>query len=560
MISKQLRSKAREDGAEWYQIFLAEKLTAEAKGEEDLFFFLLKLFRENESGHLRIELDEKGQGLIDAYRTYFTSSQSPFIIEGDDLYLYTRRRKAQEDRFLNSMDRLISRQGAPLIDDLESLMDVMNQEGASTFSPDVRDACLKVNREPFFIITGGPGTGKTTALAGLIHALNKAVKQQGRDPLKIALAAPTGRAAKRMEQSLGAWNINEPARTLHKMLKIRFDTGEPGFNSSNPLPVDLIVVDEASMIDLRMMTLLFDALPPRGHLLLVGDKDQLPSVEAGALFSDFLHDSHEPGHRLSGKILMLKKVYRSNKTIINLASAIIRGEIRETLELLKNSNENSCVHYHSLPERGEDLFQGAVRFYNEAIPRFSGGFREKVADWETRKEEIDRWFTCYNDRIILSPARKGLAGVERLNREMGERLFPQSYHGIPLMMSSNDYDLNLFNGDRGVIFLFAGESHVFFQEEEGYRHIPLTYLEKWEFSWVQTIHKSQGSEFREVMVILPPGAERMLSREILYTALTRAKEGVILYSDFSTVESCLAQGVFRNSRVKEVLLTDPSLV
>ena len=175
-------------------------------------------------------------------------------------------------------------------------------------------------------------------------------------------------------------------------------------------------------------------------------------------------------------------------------------------------------------------------------PFLSEGFPEKINEWKKRTKSLEGLFDLYNDRIILCPSRKGLAGVERLNREIRERLFSRSLHGVPVMMTSNDYDLELFNGDRGVICVFAGEPHVFFPGEEDYRHIPLTYLENWEYSWVQTIHKSQGSEFREVIVILPPGAERLLSREILYTALTRAREKVSLFSDFPTLEKLRRPG------------------
>ena len=239
----------------------------------------------------------------------------------------------------------------------------------------MRKGCLGINRRPFYIVTGGPGTGKTTALAGIIQVLDRAARIAGSPPVRIALAAPTGRAAKRMEQSLGGQGIAETARTLHKLLGISFDKGTPRFDRENPLPVDLVVVDEASMIDLRMMTLLFDALPRGAHLLLVGDKDQLPSVEAGALFSDFLYGSDLPGHRLSGLILMLRNVYRSHKEIITLAGHIIEGHGKEAMAFLKGSS-SEMVGYRPL-RKGRSLFTGKSRFSTGRVaapfPRF---FRE----------------------------------------------------------------------------------------------------------------------------------------------------------------------------------------
>jgi len=552
MNFKSLHSRAREEGSEWYHIFLAEKLTAEAKGDKDLFLFLLSLFKENEAGHLRIELDETGRSILERYGSYFTSPLSPFVITGEGRYLYTRRRKAQEDRFTVLLEGLLEGESDPLLKYPEKAV-----EGES--SPVISEALFRVNRERFFIITGGPGTGKTTALAGLVRLLTEVGEREGRPPLRIALAAPTGRAAKRAEQSLNKSGVSLQARTLHKLLNIRFHTGEPGYHGKNPLPADLVVVDEASMIDLRMMSLLFDALPPGGHLLLVGDKDQLPSVEAGALFSDFLSGAEEPGHRLNEKILHLKEVFRSNSTIIDLARLVIEGKEPEVRKSLDESR-GEALHFGAVPHRPDRLYRTICDFYRESLPAGEREFSVPLREWETCRASIDRWFDCYNEKIVLSPSRKGLLGVERINREIGERLFSCSLHGSSLMMAGNDYELDLFNGDRGIIFLFRGEPHVFFPGDEGYRHFPLAYLDDWEYSWAQTIHKSQGSEFNGVMIILPGGAEKLLSREILYTALTRARERVILYSDPQVLSTCLSRGVVRNSRIREVLSADPSPV
>ncbi len=558
MNFKALYNPAREEGAEWYQIFLAERLAGEAGGEGELFFFLLSLFKENESGHLRIELKEEEGELLSRYSSFFRSSLSPFVITEDGRFLYTKRRKAQEDRFIELLNALLSRRPEPLVSDLDRFWDQASEGIEPPLTPEVMNGCRQVNGRAFYIITGGPGTGKTTALSGIIRVLNRASELAGRPAPRMALAAPTGRAAKRMEQSLGARGIAGTARTLHKLLGISFDKGTPRFDRENPLPADLIVVDEASMIDLRMMTLLFDALPPGGHLLLVGDKDQLPSVEAGALFSDFLYRSEEPGHRMGDRILMLRNVYRSHRDIITLAGHIIEGRKEDALAFLKNEAGGDMVQYRHLPEKAESLYREITAFYRSGQPRQTDGFPWPVSRWEEGRKELDRWFEFYNERIILCPSRKGLMGVERLNREIRDRLFSRSLHGIPLMMTSNDYELDLYNGDRGILFLLAGEPHVFFADGENYRHIPLAYLEEWEYSWVQTIHKSQGSEFREVSVILPEGAERLLSREILYTALTRAKEKVSLYSSDETVKLCIGRGVYRSSRIKEVLSADPS--
>ena len=160
MSFKPLHNRARENGAEWYQIFLAEKLTAEAGGDRDLFLFLLELFKENESGHLRIELDDAGRDILDKYSGYFHSPRSPFVLTGDDRYLYTKRRKAQEDEFLERFETLLSRENHPLVDGDDSFIIQAGAEKGLELSPPVREACLKVNGESFSYCDRRTGYGK----------------------------------------------------------------------------------------------------------------------------------------------------------------------------------------------------------------------------------------------------------------------------------------------------------------------------------------------------------------------------------------------------------------
>lgn len=540
----QRRRASRDKGAEWYQIYLAERLVRRVGGDGDLYDLLLALFIHNEEGHLRYPLTEEQQKTLAPYPGLTRGDRSPLVLSGEGTYLYTRKRKTNEDRFIGLLEELIGGEPSPW------------EEGrglSCRAGEDVMRLYRGLEKHRIFIVTGGPGTGKTTLVAGLMDLLGDGASR-GMPSLRIALAAPTGRAAKRVEEGLaGKEGSEESAQTLHKLLGIDYKSGEPGYHRKNPLPYDLVIVDEASMVDLRIMTLLLEALSPRARLLLVGDKDQLPPVEAGALLADFLSRVDEESHRLKDRVMVLEKVYRSNRVIIDLARKVIGGEKQSVLESMKRNRDE--VSWHPLPRRMDLLYGKLAGAYRSEISRGPG----------SSEGEALRWFDAYNRLMVLTPSRKGWLGTERLNGEIMKRLNPLSLHGVPIMMTRNDYDLGLFNGDRGVILKRNGEYHAFFADP--IRHYPLAFLGRWEYCWAQTIHKSQGSEFDRVHLILPPGRplsgggrqpERMLTREIFYTGLTRAKDRVDIYGGPEAVAACLDSYVERHSRIREVLKAAPS--
>jgi exodeoxyribonuclease V alpha subunit len=550
---KSLRQIARAEGAEWYQIYLAEKLTQDFKGDEELYQLLLSILIQNDGGHLRIKLKKDQAELLEKYSPLVHGDNSPFYINREGHYIYTRKRWEQENLFISLLEKSLNEKSEPLSDIFTENPEERENQGDQQL---IISLAKKINRNRIFIITGGPGTGKTTIVANLIKLIRSQEENTGQTPLKISLAAPTGRAAKRVEQSLGKLAEGEPAQTLHKLLGINYKTGEPRYHKNNPLPSDLIIVDEASMVDLRMMTLLFDGLSVKGHLLLVGDRDQLPSVEAGALLSDFLFDIEKKEHKLHDRVLILDHVYRSNRIIIDLARSVIEGRENDVFSILRKSHPE--VAYEPIPARADHFYKKISLLYREERPEGmmeDTAFESDIRNWEKNREQIESWFEYYSRIILLSPARKGLFGTDRINREIRSYLNPVSQHGIPIMMTRNDYDLDLFNGDRGIIFSFKGEYHAFFPDP--YRFYPLAYLSEWEYSWVQTIHKSQGSEYNHVQLVIPPGVERLLSREILYTGLTRARDKVTLYSQDGIIKTCLKNYVIRNSRIREVLLSVP---
>jgi exodeoxyribonuclease V alpha subunit len=391
----------------------------------------------------------------------------------------------------------------------------------------------------FLILSGGPGTGKTTTIARLLSLIREGSRIGARRSVRIALTAPTGRAAARLGEALSG---EESGSTLHSLLGLA-PHRPPKHSCEDPLPYDLVIVDEASMVDLPTMNLLLDALSPSSVLLLVGDPDQLPSVEAGALLGDLLSGLEKAveGRTVSplkDTVFTLRKVYRSHTSILSSASAVRDGRLEAFLE----SGRDDGVRIHPLlsPEKTAALI--------------ASSFQDAFELGRQHSEPDTTLFDAYAARGILTPLRRGLWGVAALNDRisllLGGRTLP--FAGMPLMVTGNDRSRNLWNGDKGVLLEKEGRLRAFFPAaSEGFREYSLAALPGWEPAWIQTIHKSQGSEFDAVTILLPPGADRILSREILYTALTRARHTADLYSDPETIAVSLERKVSRNSRIRD---------
>jgi len=569
-----------------YQASLLQQEFA-SSSPEGLFWFLLFEAGHRDRGHLRLSLDARGLGRaleewdwgseregetetfrqtlveeirnkaiqwVEEYPSLFQRSEAPYILEKGKLY--TRRQLRRERDLLESFR--LHLQGTPSF--LMGFSTEERDKALAALDPDIRarisaetlQALENLSRYPLSIISGGPGTGKTTSLVYLLHILDQLEK--GRNgSFNIVLCAPTGRAAKRMEEALRVFKEVE-ASTLHKLLGLGRSAG-PRWSKKHPLPADLVVVDEASMVDLGVMQSLLEALAPDTALLLIGDKDQLPSVESGALLGDMLQQHQQEGHPLLGAVTLLEKVYRSDREILDLADAIRRGD-SGLLDRLEDKGLHSGTHavqLSPLPDSPEDLPLSLMEGFR--LTGASSAFSCRVEDYTQVLGEIDRWFELYRNQVLLSPLRKGLWGVESLNDRIRKRLYGDSreiFQGLPIMITRNDYELNLFNGDRGVLFCFQNLFYAFFPAGGGaYQTVPLSYLKYWEVCYAQTIHKSQGSEYLRVTVLLPPGGERMMFRELLYTAVTRARKELSLLAHTDSLESCLKRGVLRESGLTE---------
>ncbi len=376
------------------------------------------------------------------------------------------------------------------------------------------------------ILTGGPGTGKTTILRALVEIL-KAKK------VRVHLAAPTGRAAQRLAETTGGF-----ASTIHRVLK--YDASSGGFtaNEHTPLATDFLIVDEASMLDSRLAAALFQAVPSRAHLLLVGDTDQLPSVGAGNVLKDLISSSSQLSTlnpQLSLPVTRLAVIYRQQgqSLIVTTAHAINSGDpsLPPVVPDVASAQVWSDLNFIAAAD-AEDCVRKVIQLCTEFIPRML------------------KWPHPVNDVQILAPMHKGTAGVGNLNAQLQAALNGSTSHtaggharglrtpggefrpGDKVIQLRNNYDKNLFNGDIGTVVAVAPEAGTLEADFDGARHT----FDRGEsgdlaLAYAISIHKSQGSEYPVVIVPLLKAHFMMLQRNLLYTAITRGKKKVFIVGE-----------------------------
>lgn len=458
--------------------------------------------------------------------------------------------------------------------------------------------------KPFCVVSGGPGTGKTTTVAKMLALF---IEQQPASRLRIALAAPTGKAAARLQETLKAAKarlacsdavreaIPEEASTIHRLLGSK--QGSPYFrhNEENLLPLDILVVDEASMVDLPLMSKLVQALPLRTRLILLGDRDQLSSVEAGAvlgdicetggqlLFStDFARACEELcGSRLDNSlidnaagagtkprdcIVQLQRSYRfsGDSGIANLSQAVRNYDAEGAVSVLR-SGSASDLAYHELPSAKmlgklikDEVIAGYSAYLKESYALEKGSGQDPFA-------RLARVFDLFEGFRILCAVRGGPCGVGAVNILVENMLEDAGlltrgktwYVGRPVLIRRNDYNLRLFNGDIGIFLpdvVSGSDFRVFFPGSEGrFRVFHPLRLPEHETVYAMTIHKSQGSEFDNVLLVLPDRDSPVLTRELIYTGITRAKQKVSLWGSEAILRTAIARATERLSGLSEAL-------
>ena len=489
---------------------------------------------------------------------------SPLILDPSDR-LYLQRYWAYERQV--ATDLLARASAMEPVDEvrLQAALDELFPPAG--FTPDdQRLAAETAARRRLCVITGGPGTGKTHTLGRLLRVL-LATRGPAEPPLRIKLAAPTGKAAARIQEELRrsaaglaaspitAALLAVEATTLHRLLGARPHYASFRHGSGNPLSADVVVVDEASMVDLALMAKLLAAVPATARLILLGDKDQLASVEAGAVLGDIcggLEPSSgwpaSPPNPLTPCLVQLRRNYRfpSHSTIHRLGQAIRRGEANEVLSLLREPGD---VTAQALPAPAD--LAAALRAKLLAV------WPEKVPD---EAPEALRVLACFR---VLCAVREGSYGVAQMN-DLAERLLIEAgriqrhgvhYAGRPILITRNDHALRLFNGDVGVLLPAAdGALRAFFPDPEGgVRSIPTSRLPPHETVFAMTVHKSQGSEFASVLLVLPSQDSPVLTRELLYTGLTRAREHAEIWFTEPILRQAIVRRVERHSGLRDAL-------
>lgn len=428
-----------------------------------------------------------------------------------------------------------------------------------TPSPDFQKIAAEMAvRRRFCVISGGPGTGKTYTVVKILALLLEQALKRGKE-MRIALVAPTGKAAARLGESIEKSKsdlacdedvrsrIPGRASTIHRCLgKVPDSQTRFRHDAGNPLPADVVLVDEASMVDLALMTRLTDALRPHARLILLGDKDQLASVEAGAVLGDICEGLTGP--RAPIIILRHSYRYRSDSGIGALARAINAGDSSAALAALADGARDGLRLAAPHPRGALDpALVARVREQFESVRR--------SADPALALASLDRF-------RILCAHRRGPFGVEDVNRRLEAELLGRkrrrpgaAYAGQPVIVTENDYQTDLRNGDCGIVLPEAnGSLRAHFPGSDGkVRTFALSRLPPHETVFAMSIHKSQGSEFDAVAVLLPLQPSPILSRELLYTAVTRARKEVTIYGAPDIVVAAVARRIERTSGLRDRL-------
>ncbi len=519
----------------------------------------------NTEGHSCLDLDECAGGLVrhesfaegrelpalGAWLKTIRSSSvvgdpgasHPLILDGNRLYLERYWRFERE-----VADELRARTLSEALLDDETLRAGLNRffPGSDDAIDWQRVAAAVATRRNFCVISGGPGTGKTSTIVRILALL-----VTGRSkPLRVGLAAPTGKASMRMQssirQTLGTLGLSKEelagipheALTLHRLLGARPGSTRFRHDRDNPLPLDLLIVDEASMIDLSLMARLLRALPADARLILLGDHNQLASVQAGAVLGDICsvadgfsrpaadwlsgvtgHDvpGKEGVNALSDSIVFLRRSYRfgPDSGIGALAREINDGDASGVRRVLEDP-AYADVGFYERPGSREGLVETMLEGYAPLL--------------EAAERDSAELFGILDQFRVLCGLREGPAGAMTLNQRL-ERLQRREdndwYTGRPVLVTRNDYSLRLYNGDTGVT-VFRDERHlVLFPTAEGDpRALSPGRLPEHETAFATTVHKAQGSEFDRVLLVLPPKPAPVLTRELIYTAVTRARRRV----------------------------------
>lgn len=457
-----------------------------------------------------------------------SSLNDPAPLRLDGTLLYLDRYFRQERRLAAALRSRSAMRAAPI---------TASPPENPLLDPYQNEAVRAAMAHPTTVITGGPGTGKTTIAARILTAM------AGANP-RVALSAPTGKATARLYSEVGA-KVTAPLKlwggTLHKLLGARPRSSHLEFDAANPLPYDVVIVDETSMVSLELMAQLLDAVAAGTRLILLGDPHQLRSVEAGAVLAD-VEAADDLVSAPGGYLVRLRHNYRSNEAINALAEAILRGEpeaarARLDADGIELVDFDGTVQPHDVPEARETALAQAREVQRHALAGDAGAANEAL-----------------ESHRLLCGHRDGPFGVSHWSRSLRGWLATRlddygfehrAYAGQPLLITRNSDQLS--NGDTGVVVRDGDTLTAVIEHPVETVRLPPQLLDDAEDLHAMTIHKSQGSQFDAVSVVLPPLGSPLLTRELVYTAVTRARQRVRLYGSLEALDAAVSTPVRRAS-------------
>ncbi len=514
---------------------------------------------------------------------------TPLVLDGAGRLYLTRYWRYQDDLASRLLDRARERGGEV---DEPLLVDGLGRHfgppppGEETDLQRLAAATAVLRR--LTVVSGGPGTGKTATVVRILALLAEQARAAGQPPPRVRLAAPTGKAAARLSSSIRdalaragggevADDLPTRASTIHRLLRRRWDAPHRfAHDRERPLPADVVVIDETSMVDLALLAKLVEAVPDTARLILLGDRDQLASVEAGSAMGDIGNTGGAIGRsasfasrlaRITGQavpgtpgehtgglgdcVVQLVHSYRfgPDSGIGRLADAVNRGAADEALALLRDPSLTDVALLEVADESGIEP---------RVVPLLRRGYSPYLdaGDVAARLEALDHF-------RVLCAHRRGPGSVEAINT-LAEAEFTRTswlrpgaveYPGRPVLLTRNDHTLGLFNGDAGVIAESddGGLDAVFPAEDGGTRTLAPSRLPPHETLFATTVHRSQGSEVDEVLVVLPLRPSPILTRELLYTAVTRARAAVTLCASEASLRAAIGRRSQRTSGLRERL-------
>jgi exodeoxyribonuclease V alpha subunit len=478
-------------------------------------------------------------------------ANTPIVISGDRLYL--RRYWDYEQSLAQAILRKAKRNQA--------------RQNVSNTQEEAIEAALQ---NQLTIIAGGPGTGKTTTV---LEILQRLLEQPDGDRLRIRLAAPTGKAAARLQELLRKVHedpkvdgkikerLPRNASTIHRLLGFKPDSVFFWHDRRNPLPLDVLVVDEASMVALPLMAKMFEALSENARVILLGDRDQLASVEPGAVLADMADAASVQDSPLQNALLVLSKNYRfgNENAIYRLSIAVRAGNTDEALQML---------HESGFQELGSAAtpspLQIGARLEEIVLDQYKPCLSEK---------EPAKALAVFQRFRVLCALREGPFGANQVNAVIEDILHKRGlitdpshlYAGQPILVTRNDYQAGLFNGDVGIVLPdpadTAGTTQLwawFIGQDNELRRLSPGRLPEYELAYAMTVHKSQGSEFDRVLLILPDRDSPVLTRELVYTGLTRASKRVEVWFNEEVLRASVGRKAVRASGLRDALAPNAS--